>query len=370
MMHLKVSARSISLGLAFIPLLTLAADLIRPQMTYGMGTRSVYSQPTSTPSSPPEARGTEEKERVRPLEDLEPIIYEYLTSVNQIYISKKNSPEELWAMLSSSRAYKAGKFITKVTGVCLANAYLFLPYLQEFLKYSWQFYDYSMGCSQSLSQGATADRLEFMEPTSIFCHSATRLAAGVLIAVPSVICLNTQRERLARVIDEGSDQCMQAAIRAIQQCRGYIDPKKMSDLEDTVTGLSKKLSARGSELVQLPLKTRQVIFHAAAVSGQVALMRSVLRPSDVSEKRILDFLSNIGERDCSVCLEGFEGQKRPFERVVESGCKHYFHESCLKTWHQRRTSDGGEPDCPLCRTKESETEGSRYVQGHWPLERH
>ena len=349
--------------LLFIILYSLAGDLINPRLSYSMSPGRLYSNsdsivdPTEQDSKPSNSIRPEDKEH------LDPLVYEYLTKVNQIYIYKKTSPDELWAALSSSHSYRAGKLIAELTGLYLASSYIILPYLQECLNSSWQLYDSWVGCPPDSTP--YYNDLSMADTSSILCSSATRVSASLLAAAPIVFCLFSNGERLFQFMDDCTDHCVYSIIRSVQHCKGHFNEDQMQELETRITELSQKLSLRGDELKDLSLTLRKTIFHAGAVTGHLALMKSVLRDTDTEEKRILDFLHELDDRECSICLEDFHTPKQPPERIIESGCKHYFHESCLRSWYEKRAKEFMEPDCPMCRTLESDTEGCFSLQKHW-----
>lgn|GEM_PF-918568 len=346
---------------------SLTGDLINPRLSYSMSPGRLYSNSGSIVETPEQDSKPSNSIRPEDKEHIDPLIYEYLTKVNQVYIHKRNAPDELWAALSSSHSYRAGKIIVELTGFCLANSYIFLPYIQEGLKYSWQLFDSWVGCPTDSTP--YYNDLGMADPVSVLCSSATRASAGLLAAAPIVFCMFSNGERIFQLMDNCTDYCVHSIIRSVQRCKGHFNEDQLRELETRITELSLNLSLRGDELKDLSLTLRKTIFHAGAVTGHLALMKSVLRDTDTEEKRILDFLHELDDRECSICLEDFHTPKHPPERIIESGCKHYFHESCLRSWYEKRVKEFMEPDCPMCRTLESDTEGCFSLQKHWPFQK-
>lgn len=78
-------------------------------------------------------------------------------------------------------------------------------------------------------------------------------------------------------------------------------------------------------------------------SMQVAMLLSLFPREPWTYSHIRDGTDGEGDKECRVCLEEYEPEKR-CEEVIRLPCMHYAHATCMESWLVRS------PTCPVCRT--------------------
>lgn len=281
---------------------------------------------------------------------LKSIITQLLKLTNEHYQLTNKTPDQIWKGVAESRLYKVGRFITMTSTFYLSHSCVITPTIRALFLQCSSYYNTTLGCDYENS--AQGDDLGYL------CDRTSKnIFLGVAL-FPVAFYLTKQVNKIAPMITNCTDRCSQFLISKVQQKKGLHNPERLITIETLIGEVSNQLIARSSEVRELPVIERKVIFYVATLNNQIELMKSVLRLDDQTESQVYNKL-DLG--DCSICLESLTQKDSSLRHLLRTDCDHIFHGACLKSWYERQ------PTCPLCRSPNS-TEALNLLDSLWPLE--